>query len=69
MSDSLAVIWSIGRKDLLLELRNKDVVVAVAGVGATAQVLASFRRRVSTAFFGTSSSRQLMPRGRPCANG
>ena len=31
MRDSLAVIWSIGRKDLLLELRNKDVVVAVAG--------------------------------------
>ena len=30
MKESLAVIWAIGRKDLLLETRNKDVIVAVS---------------------------------------
>ena len=30
MRESLAVIWAIGRKDLLLETRNKDVIVAVS---------------------------------------
>ena len=30
MRESLAVIWAIGRKDLLLEARNKDVIVAVS---------------------------------------
>ena len=28
MRESLAVIWAIGRKDLLLETRNKDVIIA-----------------------------------------
>ena len=42
MSDSLAVIWSIGRKDLLLELRNKDVVVAVAGFALLVMVIFTF---------------------------
>jgi heme exporter protein B len=42
MSDSLAVIWSIGRKDLLLELRNKDVVVAVAGFALLIMVIFTF---------------------------
>ena len=30
MRESLAVIWAIGRKDLLLETRNKDIIVAVS---------------------------------------
>ena len=30
MKESLAVIWAIGRKDLLLETRNKDIIVAVS---------------------------------------
>ena len=30
MREALAVIWAIGRKDLLLETRNKDVIVAVS---------------------------------------
>ncbi|MCZ6538626.1 MAG: heme exporter protein CcmB [Chloroflexi bacterium] len=42
MRDSLAVIWSIGRKDLLLELRNKDVVVAVAGFALLILVIFTF---------------------------
>ncbi|MCH7984207.1 MAG: heme exporter protein CcmB [Chloroflexi bacterium] len=42
MRDSLAVIWSIGRKDLLLELRNKDVVVAVAGFALLVLVIFTF---------------------------
>ncbi len=42
MRDSLAVIWSIGRKDLLLELRNKDVVVAVAGFAILVLVIFTF---------------------------
>jgi heme exporter protein B len=42
MRDSLAVIWSIGRKDLLLEIRNKDVVVAVAGFALLILVIFTF---------------------------
>ena len=42
MRDSLAIIWSIGRKDLLLELRNKDVVVAVAGFALLVLVIFTF---------------------------
>ena len=42
MRDSLVVIWSIGRKDLLLELRNKDVVVAVAGFALLVLVIFTF---------------------------
>ena len=30
MKESLAVIWAIGRKDLLLETRNKDIIIAVS---------------------------------------
>lgn len=30
MKESLAVIWAIGRKDLLLEIRNKDIIIAVS---------------------------------------
>ena len=30
MKESLAVIWAIGRKDLLLETRNKDIIVAIS---------------------------------------
>ena len=41
MRDSLAVIWSIGRKDLLLEIRNKDVVVAIAGFALLVLVIFS----------------------------
>jgi heme exporter protein B len=47
MSDSLAVIWSIGRKDLLLELRNKDVVVAVAGFALLIMVIFTFSLNLS----------------------
>ncbi len=42
MKDSLAVIWAIGRKDLLLEIRNKDVVVAVAGFALLVLVIFTF---------------------------
>lgn len=42
MSDSLAVIWAIGRKDLLLEIRNKDVVVAIAGFALLVLVIFTF---------------------------
>ena len=42
MRDSLAIIWSIGRKDLLLELRNKDVVVAIAGFALLVLVIFTF---------------------------
>ena len=47
MIDSLAVIWSIGRKDLLLELRNKDVVVAVAGFALLIMVIFTFSLNLS----------------------
>jgi heme exporter protein B len=42
MSGSLAVIWAIGRKDLLLEIRNKDVVVAVTGFALLVLVIFTF---------------------------
>ena len=47
MRDSLAVIWSIGRKDLLLELRNKDVVVAVAGFALLILMIFTFSLNVT----------------------
>ena len=47
MKDSLAVIWSIGRKDLLLELRNKDVVVAVAGFALLILMIFTFSLNVT----------------------
>ena len=31
MIDTILVIWAIARKDLVLEIRNKDVVVAITG--------------------------------------
>ncbi|MBG82804.1 MAG: heme ABC transporter permease CcmB [SAR202 cluster bacterium] len=31
MTDTILVIWAIARKDLVLEIRNKDVVVAITG--------------------------------------
>ena len=42
MKGSLAIIWAIGRKDLLLEIRNKDVVVAVAGFALLVLVIFTF---------------------------
>lgn len=42
MRGSLAIIWAIGRKDLLLEIRNKDVVVAVAGFALLVLVIFTF---------------------------
>ena len=39
---SLSIIWAIGRKDLLLEIRNKDVVVAVAGFALLVLVIFTF---------------------------
>lgn len=42
MKGSLAIIWAIGRKDLLLEIRNKDVVVAVAGFATLVLVIFTF---------------------------
>lgn len=31
MLPSLAIVWALARKDLLLEIRNRDVVISVAG--------------------------------------
>ena len=42
MMGSFAVIWEIGRKDLLLEIRNKDVVVAIAGFALLVLVIFTF---------------------------
>ena len=42
MMGSLSVIWAIGRKDLLLEIRNKDVVVAIAGFALLVLVIFTF---------------------------
>ena len=42
MKGSLAVIWAIGRKDLLLEIRNKDIVIAVAGFALLVLVIFTF---------------------------
>jgi heme exporter protein B len=42
MKGSLAIIWAIGRKDLLLEIRNKEVVVAVAGFALLVLVIFTF---------------------------
>ncbi len=42
MRDSVAVIWSIGRKDMLLEIRNKDIVVAIAGFALLVLVVFTF---------------------------
>ena len=42
MRDSIAVIWSIGRKDMLLEIRNKDIVVAIAGFALLVLVVFTF---------------------------
>ena len=42
MRESLAVIWAIGRKDLLLETRNKDVIVAVSVFALLVLMIFSF---------------------------
>ncbi len=42
MKGSLAIIWAIGRKDLLLEIRNKEVVVSVAGFALLVLVIFTF---------------------------
>ncbi|MDA1279149.1 MAG: heme exporter protein CcmB [Chloroflexi bacterium] len=42
MRDSLAVVWSIGRKDLLLEVRNKEIIVAIAGFALLVLVIFTF---------------------------
>ena len=42
MKESLAVIWAIGRKDLLLETRNKDVIVAISAFALLVLMIFTF---------------------------
>ena len=42
MRESLAVIWAIGRKDLLLETRNKDVIVAISAFALLVLMIFTF---------------------------
>ena len=42
MRESLAVIWAIGRKDLLLETRNKDVIGAVSAFALLVLMIFTF---------------------------
>ena len=42
MKESLAVIWAIGRKDLLLETRNKDIIIAVSAFALLVLMVFSF---------------------------
>ena len=42
MKEALAVIWAIGRKDLLLETRNKDVIVAISAFALLVLMIFTF---------------------------
>ncbi|MEX0762723.1 MAG: heme exporter protein CcmB [Dehalococcoidia bacterium] len=42
MIGSLSIVWALARKDLLLEARNKDVIVSIAGFSLLVLVIFTF---------------------------
>ena len=42
MGGSLSIVWAIARKDLLLEVRNRDIVVSIAGFSVLVLAIFTF---------------------------